>query len=91
MRENTIRELQALGFVDVRHIGGDCNLSDIYTKENKDINHFVQCRDATMACPIYSLLSVQMRLSLRGLFGAIALLPVEQYYLFLLDFSNATM
>ena len=52
MRQNIIRELQVLGFLDARHIGGDCNLSDLYTKEDKDINHFVQCRDATMVCPI---------------------------------------
>ena len=41
MRQNAIQELQALDFVDVCHIGGDCNLSDLYTREDKDINHFV--------------------------------------------------
>ena len=51
MRENSIRELQAVDFVDVRHIRGDRNLSDMYTKEDKDDNHFIECRDATMAYP----------------------------------------
>ena len=51
MRENAVRELQNTDFVDVRHIRGDRNLSDLYTKEDKDDNHYIECRDATMASP----------------------------------------
>ena len=51
MRENSIRELQAIDFVEVRHIRGNRNLSDMYTKEDKDDNHYIACRDATMAYP----------------------------------------
>ena len=49
MRENSVRELQDIDFVEVCHIRGDRNLSDIYTKEDKDDNHYIECRDATMA------------------------------------------
>ena len=51
MRENAIRELQAIDFVDVQHIGEAINLSDMYTKENKDVNRYIDCRDATIAYP----------------------------------------
>ena len=48
-----MRDLQAIDFVDVRHIRGDRNLSDMFTKENKDDTHYTECRDVTMS---YSLL-----------------------------------
>ena len=51
MRENAIREQQAVEFVEVRHINGPKNLSDMFTKEDKDDKHFISCRDATMAYP----------------------------------------
>ena len=51
MRENAVRELQSIGFCDVQHLGGDKNLSDMFTKEDKDDTHFTTCRDATMAYP----------------------------------------
>ena len=51
MRENAIRELQANGFIDVQHIGGAMNSSDMYTNEGKDIAHYIEYRDATMAYP----------------------------------------
>ena len=51
MRENAIKELQSMDFVEVRHIRGDRNLSDMMTKEDKDDSHYIECRDATMAYP----------------------------------------
>ena len=32
-------------FVDVQHLGRDKNLSDMFTKEDKDISHFLTIRD----------------------------------------------
>ena len=51
MRENSIRELQAIEFCDVQHLGGDRNLSDMFTKEDKDDTHFTTCRDAAIEYP----------------------------------------
>ena len=51
MHENAIRELQAMDFVEVRHIRGDRNLSDMLTKEDKDSSHYIEYRDADMVYP----------------------------------------
>ena len=40
IRENAIREAVQLGIIQVRHIGGTINLSDLFTKEDKDVSHF---------------------------------------------------
>jgi deoxyuridine 5'-triphosphate nucleotidohydrolase len=45
MRENAVREQIQLGFITVEHIGGKQNLADAFTKEEKDTNHFITCRD----------------------------------------------
>jgi hypothetical protein len=45
MRENAVREQIQLGFITVEHIGGKQNLADAFTKEEKDTNHLITCRD----------------------------------------------
>ena len=48
MRENSTREQQLLGFCSVKHLPGDNNLSDMFTKEDKNIAHFIDIRDAVV-------------------------------------------
>ena len=48
IRENAVREKQAEGFCQVKHIAGKLNISDIFTKEDKDTKHFLTIRDAIM-------------------------------------------
>jgi len=45
MRENAVREQVQLGFVTVEHIGGKHNLADAFTKEEKNDEHFITCRN----------------------------------------------
>jgi len=48
MRENRIRENIVSKFVKILHIDGKINLADVFTKEIKDISHFVEIRDLFM-------------------------------------------
>jgi len=41
MKENRVRENIASDFVIITHVDGKINLADIFTKEMKDIGHFV--------------------------------------------------
>ena len=45
IRENAVRESVQNGFIDVIHVAGDLNLSDLFTKEDKDDKHFLKIRD----------------------------------------------
>jgi len=45
MRENMVRENVENKFVSVQHVGGKVNIADLFTKEMKDITHFVELRD----------------------------------------------
>ena len=45
IRENAVRECIQANLIDVQHIGGKLNPSDIFTKEDKDVAHFELCRD----------------------------------------------
>ena len=36
------------GFCRIKHIGGKLNLSDLFTKEDKDAKHFLEIRNAVM-------------------------------------------
>ena len=58
IRENAIRESIKLGTVNVKHIGGKTNPSDIFTKEDRDINHFIQCCDTLCSTPLVQYTSV---------------------------------
>ena len=49
IRENAIREAVANDFVNIQHIEGRLNLADIFTKEDKDVEHFIQIRDFLLA------------------------------------------
>jgi len=48
MRENHVRENVENKFVTIQHIGGKLNLADLFTKEMKDVTHFVELRDLMM-------------------------------------------
>ena len=50
MKENRVRENVANQFIHVQHIDGKINLADIFTKEMKDVTHFIELRDRIM-CP----------------------------------------
>ena len=48
IRENAIRESVLNQFIDVRHCEGKRNLSDMFTKEDRDAAHFIEIRDYIM-------------------------------------------
>jgi hypothetical protein len=48
MKENHVRENIVSSFVTVQHVDGSVNLADLFTKEMKDIVHFVELRDLFM-------------------------------------------
>ena len=48
MRENSIREQIKRKLIDIKHIPGIQNLSDMFTKEDKDTLHFIDIRDTVM-------------------------------------------
>ena len=41
IRENAVRESVQCGFAEIRHVDGKTNLADLFTKEDKDDNHFI--------------------------------------------------
>ena len=45
IRENAVRESIEAGFVQVRHVEGENNLADLFTKEDKSVEHFLKIRD----------------------------------------------
>jgi dUTPase len=49
MRENAVRESYQSGFLVVKHVPGKRNLSDMFTKEDKDTSHFLEIRDVVMS------------------------------------------
>ena len=51
MRENAIREAVLNDFVTVTHIMGKVNLADLFTKEDKDVAHFLSIRDILVQNP----------------------------------------
>jgi len=48
MQENLVRENVRNNFVSIQHVGGKQNLADLFTKEMKDIAHFVKLPDLMM-------------------------------------------
>ena len=42
IHENAVREQVQSGHIEVKHIAGDINLSDLFTKEDKDTQHFIR-------------------------------------------------
>jgi hypothetical protein len=58
IRENAVRESYQKGFLVVEHCPGKLNLSDMFTKEEKDLHHFLGIRDVVMTerdIPYYEL------------------------------------
>jgi hypothetical protein len=53
MRENAVCEGVQDDFITVLHIEGKLNLADMFMKEDKDTNHFIQIRDFIMTDSIY--------------------------------------
>ena len=51
MRENAVRESVQNRTIEVQHVGGKKNPSDIFTKEDRDVTHFQECRDALCSTP----------------------------------------
>ena len=52
MRKNAVREQVAAKFVEVvEHVAGKSDPSDIFTKEDRDPSHFLECRDTLCAEP----------------------------------------
>ena len=51
MRENTVREQVQATFLDVNHIKGRLNPSDIFTKEDHNVSHFKACTDVLLSDP----------------------------------------
>ena len=49
LRENAVRESVQSGSIEVRHIAGAINLADLFTKEDKDVQHFLSLRDTIMS------------------------------------------
>ena len=41
IRENAVRERVQSGHIEVKHIGGDINTSDLFTKDDKDTPHYI--------------------------------------------------
>ena len=49
IKENAVRESVQTEFIDLLKIAGAINLSDIFTKEDKDKAHYIQTRDTIMS------------------------------------------
>lgn len=49
IRENAVRESVQNNFAEILHVAGKVNLSDLFTKEDKDDTHFVQLRDLLLS------------------------------------------
>ena len=51
IRKNAVRESVQNGSILVLHVAGKNNLSDIFTKEDKDNLHYISIRDALLSSP----------------------------------------
>ena len=51
MRENAVRESVQSGFIEVKHIAGVNNPSDLFTKEDKNATHYISIRDQLVCVP----------------------------------------
>ena len=48
IRENAVRESVISEDVDIKHIAGEINLADMFTKEDRDQRHFLTIRGGIM-------------------------------------------
>eukprot|EP00957_Ditylum_brightwellii_P151908 11567881-Ditylum_brightwellii.AAC.1 len=51
MQENAIRECVQTGFASIAHISNKMNPADIFTKEDRDVVHFLTIREQLMSEP----------------------------------------
>eukprot|EP00957_Ditylum_brightwellii_P118859 9065510-Ditylum_brightwellii.AAC.1 len=51
MCNNAVREAMQSNFVEVCHVGGEINLANILTKEDKDSHHFLTVCDNLLSPP----------------------------------------
>ena len=51
IRENAVRESVQNGFATIKHIEGKINLSDMFTKEDKDVSHFLTLQNLIFIFP----------------------------------------
>ena len=51
IRENAVRESIQKKIINVLHIGGKINPGDIFTKEDKDSQHFLDVRSVLLCSP----------------------------------------
>ncbi len=49
-KENSTREWVADGIISVSHVSGNCNVSDIFTKEMRDSTNFRRLHNSFMCC-----------------------------------------
>ena len=52
MRENAIRENVQRKYIQILHCDGKTNVADIFTKEDKDREHFLKMRDCIVCDPL---------------------------------------
>ena len=50
IRENGVREMVRNNEISIVHVSGKSNLADIFTKEDKDVQHFCELRDKILSC-----------------------------------------
>ena len=51
LRENDVREAIQQGLVDVTHVAGKDNMADIFTKEDRDVAHYIRMRNILISLP----------------------------------------
>jgi hypothetical protein len=71
IRENAVREAQQKGFISTKHCQGKYNLSDMFTKEDKNPAHFIEIRDHMMADKIPTLNIEMQNLNARRVISVI--------------------
>lgn len=52
IKENGVRENKKI--LDIQHCEGKTNISDLMTKENKNVSHFISIRDTTVPPPFFA-------------------------------------
>ena len=51
IKENVVRENVANKTISISHVEGKVNIADIFTKEDKDLNHFLSIRNLLLFDP----------------------------------------
>ena len=51
MQENAVRESVQKRLVQIKHIAGANNPADLFTKEDKDVKHFISIQDQLVCVP----------------------------------------